>query len=111
MKHVGSKSTALATFTIANNRGYGDFKHVNYFDCDLWGKAAEALINYLVKGKKVAVDGELKQERWESDSGGRSKIKITVSSISLGAGGEKVKADEPKEEFTPGSMTDDDIPF
>lgn len=56
---------------------------VNFFDCQLWGKAAETLAAYLIKGKQVALIGELRQERWESDGKKNSRIIINVATIQL----------------------------
>jgi single-strand DNA-binding protein len=58
---------------------------VNYFDITLWGKQAESLDQYLTKGKQIAIDGKLKQERWtDRESGqGRSKISVTAFNIQL----------------------------
>ncbi len=58
-------------FAIANNRGYGDFAHVNFIDCKLHGKRASSLQQYLVKGTQVAISGELSQDRWEDNQGNK----------------------------------------
>jgi single-strand DNA-binding protein len=58
---------------------------VNYIDITLWGKQAESLSQYLAKGKQIAVDGKLKQERWtDRDTGNnRSKLGVVAFSIQL----------------------------
>ncbi|MBR4791002.1 MAG: single-stranded DNA-binding protein, partial [Treponema sp.] len=62
---------ARANVSIAVNRSKktGDqwTDEVNYFDITIWGKTAENLKPYLTKGKMIAVDGYLKQDRWEKD--------------------------------------------
>ena len=42
---------------------------------------------YLVKGKQVGVDGELRQDRWEQDGQNRSKVEIVANNIQLLGGG------------------------
>lgn len=87
--------TPVAKFSIAVNRnkktGEQWEEEVNYFDIVLWGKTAEALSKYLVKGKQVAIDGELRQSRWEQDGQSRSRVEIHASGIQLlggsGSGG------------------------
>ena len=53
----------------------------SYFDITVWGKLAEAKSKHLTKGRQVAVEGELKQDRWEQDHQVRSRVKITASQI------------------------------
>jgi len=91
---VTTSGTPVAKFSIAVNRSKksGDQwdEEVNYFDIVLWGKIAEALSKYLLKGKQVAVDGELRQSRWEQEGQNRSKVEIHAANIQLlgsGSGG------------------------
>ena len=82
-----SGGMAVCKFSIAVNkfRKNGDqrVEEANFFDIVLWGRSGEALNQYLVKGKQVAVDGELHQNRWEQDGQPRSKIEIiAISGIS-----------------------------
>ena len=64
---------ALANVSIAVNRSKksGDewVDEVSYFDIAIFGKTAENLKPYLLKGKQIAVDGHLKQDRWKDDDG------------------------------------------
>ena len=83
---------AISNFSIAVNRRRknGDqwVEEANYFDINLFGKAAESLKPYLVKGKQIAVEGELKQDRWEQDGQSRSKVVITAGNVQLLGGGQ-----------------------
>ena len=84
---VLSNGTAKASVSIAVNRSKknGDqwVDEVSYFDITIWGKTAENLKPYLVKGQKIAVDGYLKQDRWEKDGQKFSKIQIVANSVQL----------------------------
>ena len=83
----GQKDTAKSSFTVANNIGYGDWKHTNFFNCEIIGKTAENLHQYLLKGKPVNVQGEIKQERWENQDGQkRNAMKFIVRNLSFTAG-------------------------
>ena len=66
-----SAGFAISNFSIAVNRRRknGDqwMEEASFFEINLYGKSAESLKQYLVKGKQVAVDGELRQDRWEQD--------------------------------------------
>lgn len=53
----------------------------NYVDCVIFGKRADALGQYLVKGTKVAVEGKLRWSQWERDGQKRSKLEVVVDEI------------------------------
>ncbi len=76
----------------------------NFFDLTLWGKRAEALQRYLVKGTQVAVQGQLKQDRWEQDGQKRSRVVIELNNIQLvggrGAGGEHYGSGGPASAYS-----------
>jgi single-strand DNA-binding protein len=58
-------------------------EEANFFDVLLWGKIAEALQPYLVKGKQIGIQGELSQNRWEQDGQPRSRVEIVANNIQL----------------------------
>jgi single-strand DNA-binding protein len=84
---------AACKFALAVNRKKknGDtwVDEASFFEVVLWGHQGEVLNQYLVKGKQVCVNGELRQERWQDrDSGkGRSRIEIIAENIQLLGGG------------------------
>lgn len=83
----------ICTFGIAINtrKKSGDqwVDEANFFDVELFGKSAEALNQYLTKGKMVGVEGELRQDRWEQDGQSRSKVKIVANKVNLLGGGSR----------------------
>ena len=75
--------TAVLNFSIGVKSGYGDKEQTLWVDCALWGKQAESkLADYLVKGQKVAVTGELGQREHE----GKNYLTLRVASIDLYGG-------------------------
>ena len=78
---------AVCKFSVAVNRrrknGEQWEDEPNYFDVVLWGRQGEALNQYLLKGKSVGVDGELRQDRWQQDGQNRSKVEIVANNIML----------------------------
>lgn len=83
-----SGGMAIGSFSLAVNRrvkkGNDWTDEVNYFDITIFGKQAESLKPYLTKGKQVAVDGYLKQERWTDQNGqNRSRISIIANETQL----------------------------
>jgi len=83
---------AVCKFSIAVNRRkkVGDQweDEANFFDIVLWGKQGESLQSYLVKGKMVGIDGELRQDRWQQDGQNRSKVEIIANYLQLLGGGQ-----------------------
>ena len=86
LKYTAS-GQAVCKFSIAVNRRRknGDQweDEANYFDIVLWGRQGESLNQYLLKGKTVGVDGELRQDRWQQDGQNRSKVEIVANNIQL----------------------------
>ena len=64
-----------------------------FFDVELWGKLAETMKKYLHKGKGVAVQGKLDQDRWEKDGQNKSRVYIRAENVQLLGGGEKKSED------------------
>lgn len=82
-----ASGTALCNFSVAVNRRIkkGDqwSDEASFFDLTLWDKQAENVNKYLVKGTQVAVQGELRQDRWEKDGQKFSKIQVFVNNLQL----------------------------
>lgn len=79
--------TARANISLAVNRSRKDgdqwVDDVSFLDVTIWGKTAENLKPYLQKGKQVAIDGYLKQDRWAKDGQKFSKVYIVANSVQL----------------------------
>lgn len=128
-----NNSMAIAKFSIAVNRRTkkGDqwTEEASFFDCSMFGKSAEGVNQYLTKGTQVAINAELRQERWEQDGQNRSKVALVVNSLTLlgspqGAQNQSVayQRDNPSPRQTsysarpadiggPEQFDDDQIPF
>ena len=76
--------------------------YANFVDCQLFGRRAEAIAQYLTKGTKVAVEGRLHYSSWEDKNGGgrRSKLEVYVDELEFmsgrnsaqnGAGGQQMQ--------------------
>jgi single-strand DNA-binding protein len=113
---------AVCKFSIAVNRRKksGDqwVDEASFFDVTAWGKTGEALNQYLVKGKQIAVEGELRQDRWEQDGKNRSKVEIMANNVQLLGGGQdrpQSSAPQPSQPAPASSNSedgfDDDLPF
>lgn len=83
--------TARLNLRIAVNRsekrGGQWADKASFFDITVWGKTAENIKPYLSKGKQIAVEGYLDQQRWEKDGNKFSKVCIIANSVRLFGGG------------------------
>lgn len=86
LKYTNSGS-AVTSMGIAVNRSRKDgdqwVEEASFFDVSLWGRRGESLNQYLLKGTRLAVTGELRQERWEKDGQKRSRVIIHANNIQL----------------------------
>ncbi len=82
-----NNGNAVANFSLAvNTRRRRDDQWVDeahFFDAVMFGRSAEAVSQYLTKGKQVGLEGELRQNRWEQDGQRRSKVEIFVRNLQL----------------------------
>ena len=53
------------------------------FNVSIYPKGNPALKQYLLKGKQIAVDGALKQDRWQKDGQNFSKVYIVANTVQL----------------------------
>ena len=86
LKYISS-GQAVCKFSVAVNKrrknGEQWVDEPNFFDITLWGRLGESINQYLTKGKQVALEGELRQDRWEQDGQQRSKVEIVASNVML----------------------------
>ena len=93
---------AIASLSLAINRSTKGkdgqwYDEANYFDVKLFGKQAEGLKPYLLKGKQIGIDGYLKQERWEKDGQKFSRVIINANDIQLLGGKDKGYSNDSQE--------------
>lgn len=70
----------------------------------VWGKTAEALSEYLVKGKQIYVEGRIQTQKW-TDKDGKDRYTTEIRAdriVLLGGGGNGAAAPT-----TPGSLDED----
>lgn len=87
LKYLNS-GTAVSNFSIAINKVHKNDKgerieQVSYFDIVLYGKPAINLQQYLLRGKQVGIEGELRQDRWTKDNQSFSRVYIVASNVML----------------------------
>ncbi len=103
--YVGN-GQARANVSIAVNRSKkkGDewIEEVSYFNITIWGKTAENLKPYLIKGKQICVEGHLHQDRWEHEGKKESRVTIIADNVQLlGGKSENTNSDNGAPRFVP----------
>jgi single-strand DNA-binding protein len=126
---------AVATLNLATTEVFKDREGQKKEDTQwhrviLWGKTAETLQDYLVKGKQIYVEGKLQTRKWK-DKDGNDKYTTEVRGdrvvlLSGGGRGDGAGRGEGSGRSTPAAaaddfshgepggsveLTDDDIPF
>ncbi len=108
--NAGDKVTG---WTVAVEERNGQDKRTLWFDCTLWGKRGESLAQYLTKGGKVSVAGELSTREHE----GKTYLTVKADQVTLLGGGEQrseQREDNQRQESGQSQRRndiDDEIPF
>lgn len=119
---------AVANFSIAINRKFkasdGQMKEeVTFVTCEAWGRTAELVGQYLVKGRSCFVEGRLKLDLWDDKDGQkRQKMKVVADSVQFldsgNRGGEHAAPsgdteapEPPPRRPAPAATNDDEPPF
>ncbi len=77
----------VGNFGIAVNERFkskdGEWQErVNFIDCEVWGRTAEIMSQYLKKGRPAFIEGRLRLDQWEDKQGQkRSKLKVVVDNF------------------------------
>ena len=91
-----STDKSVVTFTLAVNRNFarqGEQAQTDFIDMVAWGKTAEFVSRYFVKGQQVAVAGRIQTRNWEDKQGNKRKSVEVVA--------EEVHFAEPKRDSQP----------
>lgn len=72
-----STGKTIASFTLAVDRG-GQDDGADFFDVTAWEKLAELVVKYLGKGRRVLVQGRLRQDSWDDKETGKKRSRIEV---------------------------------
>ena len=109
LKYLPNSNNAVLSFDVAVNEGYGDYKKTDFFNCAVFGKRAESLSSYLIKGTQVICVGEVHINKKD----GKQYVSVKVNDIQMLS---KAKKDDPfdmyKEDKTFEEPVDcGDLPF
>ena len=82
----------VINFTLATNRTWKDAngtkqEQVEYGNCIMFGKSAEAFATYAVKGQNFLVEGRIQTKNWDDKDSGKKmyRTEIVVDQFHFGA--------------------------
>ena len=89
----------VVSFSIAVDRQSQD-DQADFFNITAWDKLGDLVMQYLSKGRRVLIQGRLRQDSWEDkDTGKRhSRIEVTASDVTFldGPNGDNSGSAAPK---------------
>lgn len=99
----------IASFSIAVDRG-GQDDTADFFNVNAWEKLGDLVMQYLTKGRRVLVQGRLRQDSWDDKETGkkRSRVEVTATDVTFldgpSSNNNEDVSDEPKSK---GKKTED----
>lgn len=110
---------AVANFSVAvseswKNKDGEKQEKTEWYKIVAWGKLAEIIQKYLVKGQLVFIAGSGATREWQDKEGQkRTSFEVTAREMKMLGGGKK-QEDSPAENTAPAGgpeISDEDIPF
>ncbi len=74
----------VVRFSIAVDRQTSE-DVADFFDITAWEKLGDLVVQYLAKGRRVLVQGRLRQDSWDDKDSGkkRSKVEVVASDVTF----------------------------
>ena len=130
LRHTNS-GTAVCSFSIAINNGFGENAQTDFINCVAWNKTAEFVSKYFSKGKMIIVIGRISTRSWDGPDGKKNyATEVVANEVAFGEskrdGGDYGSASSFGSASAPESIpampamddggfspldTDDDLPF
>ena len=101
----------IVSFSIAVDR-VGQDDSADFFNVTAWEKLGELVMQYLGKGRRVLVQGRLRQDSWDDKETGkkRSSVEVTATDVTfLDGPSDSAGAREPSTSSRTSSKKTEDI--
>lgn len=108
LKKMDSGSAKLdfsVAFNTTKKNGSEYVDESNFTNLTYWGKVAEAIAPMMKKGQQVAIEGHLKQDKWEKDGQKHFELKVIPELVQIVGGRKKTEDGEA------GTPFKENIPF
>jgi single-strand DNA-binding protein len=125
LRHTQS-GKEVTSWPLAVDVGYGQNKSTLWLDCAMWGERGMRLVEYIRKGERIGVHGEISQDTYHANDGSeKSRVRLRVADVTLlgskqdghsGSQGRQQSRAEPAKQQdisrdTADDFGDDRIPF
>jgi single-strand DNA-binding protein len=79
-----STGKTVVSFSLAVDR-QGSDDQADFFDITAWEKLGDLVTQYLSKGRRVLVQGRLRQDSWDDKETGkkRSRVEVTATDVTF----------------------------
>ena len=104
-----STGKLIVSFSIAVDRG-GQDDTADFFNINAWEKLGELVMQYMSKGRRVLVQGRLRQDRWDDKETGKkqSRVEVTATDITfLDGPGDSAGSNQPSDSSSSKKKTED----
>lgn len=81
LRFTPGKGTANLQFRLAIDDGYGEHKKTYFIPIVVWGKSAESLSSYLLKGTQIAVSGKISTRSYEAQDGTKRYVTEVIADM------------------------------
>lgn len=121
VRSIPGSNTAVARTGLAVNRKFKEREEVLFIDITAFGKTAEIMGEYVVKGSPLLVEGRLSMNSWEQDGVKRTKHEVIIDNMQM-VGSRRDRSDfeegsspaggsEPSGMRATDTIDEDDVPF
>ena len=84
LRHTNS-GTAVCSFSIAINNGFGENTQTDFINCVAWNKTAEFVSKYFSKGKMIIVIGRISTRSWDGPDGKKNyATEVVANEVAFG---------------------------
>ena len=75
---------SVVSFSLAVDRT-GQDDQTDFFDVTAWEKLGDLVMQYLSKGRRVLIQGRLRQDSWDDKESGqkRSRVEVTATDVTF----------------------------
>ena len=94
-------NTAVTSFKVANDTGFGDKKKANFISVVAWSKTAEMICKYFEKGSMILITGRLETRDYEKDGKKVYVTEIIVESVDFCESKKTGQAPQADDGFAP----------
>ena len=82
--NMDDESNSVGSFAVGVKSGWGKNAQTQWVNCSLWGKRADSLAPYLLKGQSVAISGECSLRMYKKNDGSDgASIEVRVQDVTL----------------------------